>query len=60
MGLKLENVKKTAREVIKFDEIFLYTKHIGLYEKFGWEYVSDLDTYNKEPRIQRLYKMELT
>ena len=56
----LENVKKTAREVIKFDEIFLYTKHIGLYEKFGWEYVSDLDTYNKEPRIQRLYKMELT
>ena len=36
--------------------MWLYTKHINLYEKFGWKYVSDIDTYNKEQKIQRLYK----
>jgi len=55
----LENVEKTAQENIAFEEIFLYTKHIGLYEKFGWKFISDFDTYSKEPRMQRLYKLTL-
>jgi len=33
--------------------------NIGLYEKFGWNYVSEIDTYSKEPRIQRLYRLDL-
>ena len=37
----------------------IYTKHHGLYEKFGWKYVSDFDTYRKIPRIQGLYKLDL-
>lgn len=55
----LETVKSNAQEKLNFNEIYLYTKHKGLYEKFGWEFISDFDTYSKEPRIQRLYKMHL-
>lgn len=31
----LDNVKNMAKENTNFNELFLYTKHIGLYEKFG-------------------------
>lgn len=55
----LENVKENAKRTIDFDELFLYTKHIGLYEKFGWEYISEIDTYNDDSRIERLYKLNL-
>jgi len=55
----LEKVKEIAKLSINFDEIYLYTEHIGLYEKFNWQYVSELDTYIKNPRIQRLYKLTL-
>lgn len=55
----LENVKENAKRTIDFDELFLYTKHIGLYEKFGWEYISEIDTYNDDSRIERLYKLDL-
>ena len=55
----LENVKKVAQENIDFEEIFLYTKHMGLYEKFGWTYLYDIDTYNENQRIERLYKLKL-
>ncbi len=55
----LENVKRIAKENIDFKEIFLYTEHIGLYEKFGWTYLCDIDTYNEENRIERLYKLNL-
>jgi len=60
LGRKMiETVKKNAKDKLSFSEIYLYTKHKGLYEKFGWEYVSEFDTYRKEPRIQGLYKLEL-
>lgn len=55
----LENVKENVKRTIDFDELFLYTKHIGLYEKFGWEYISEIDTYNDDSRIERLYKLDL-
>ncbi len=55
----LETVKKSAQENLNFNEIYLYTHHIGLYEKFGWEFVSDFNTFSKVPKIQRLYKLNL-
>lgn len=55
----MESVKENARNNINSNELWLYTKHINLYEKFGWKYVSDIDTYNQEQKIQRLYKLEL-
>lgn len=55
----LNSVKDNARKKLSFNELFLYTKHIDFYEKFGWKFVSDFDTFKKNPRIQRLYKLRL-
>lgn len=55
----IENATKVAHDVIKFNELFLYTKHIGLYEKFGWKYIGDIDTFKDESRIERLYKLDI-
>ena len=55
----LESVFDNAKENINFGEIFLYTKHIGLYEKFGWAFLEEVDTFKKEQRIERLYKLDL-
>ena len=55
----LESLFDNAKENINFGEIFLYTKHIGLYEKFGWTFIEEVDTFKKEQRIERLYKLDL-
>lgn len=55
----MESVKENALNNINSNELYLYTKHINLYEKFGWKCISDIDTYNKENKIQRLYRLEL-
>lgn len=55
----LESVKEIAQSNIEFKEIFLYTKHKGLYEKFNWKYVCEIDTFNEESRIESLYKLDL-
>ena len=55
----LESVFDNAKENIDFDELFLYTKYIGLYEKFGWNFIDEVDTFKKEQRIERLYKLDL-
>lgn len=55
----LEKVNEVSKTSLNFNELYLFTKHIGLYEKFGWVYISDLDTYTKNPRIQRLYKLDI-
>lgn len=55
----LDKINEIAKIELNFDELYLYTKHIGLYEKFGWKYVSEIDTYLKTPRVQRLYKLNL-
>lgn len=39
-------------------ELYIYTQHIGLYEKYGWKFIGEIDTY-LSPRIQRLYKIEI-
>ncbi len=40
---------------LNFPQFYLYTSHHNLYEKFGFEFVEEIDTYRKSPRIQRLY-----
>ncbi|MBR0488104.1 GNAT family N-acetyltransferase [Candidatus Saccharibacteria bacterium] len=58
-GKMLESVKEIAKNKLDFSELYLYTKHSNLYEKFGWKYVSDIDTFNEESRIEKLYKLDL-
>ena len=55
----LESVKEIAKNNLSFKEIYLYTKHKNLYEKFGWKYVSEIETFNEESRIESLYKLDL-
>ena len=55
----LKKVNEIAKTSGDFDNLYLFTKHNGLYEKFGWEYICELDTYIENPRLQRLYKLEI-
>lgn len=57
--IEIKKITEINEKNINSNELWLYTKHVKLYEKFGWRYISDIDTYNKEQRIQRLYKLEL-
>ena len=53
----IESVRRHAANA-GLKELYLFTTHSGLYEKFGWAFVQEIDTF-LEPRIQRLYKTEL-
>lgn len=55
----LESIKDIVSKTTDFSTLFLYTKHVGLYEKFGWKFVSEIDTHMEESRIERLYKLNL-
>ena len=57
--LLLKKILEIAASSVSHDELYLYTKHIGLYEKFGWDFVSEIDTEIKTPRLQRLYRLDL-
>lgn len=41
------------------EKIFLYTTHIGMYERFGWNFEEEFNTYMKGKEIQRLYSWDL-
>lgn len=40
-------------------ELYLYTKYKGLYEKFGWEYVQAVHTFREDSPLERLYRLQL-
>lgn len=48
----LESVYDNAKENIDFNKLFLYTKHIGLYEKFGWNFIGEVDTFKKSKELK--------
>lgn len=54
----MESIHREAR-TLPFQELFLYTTHTELYERYGWEFVGEIDTFLKENRVQRLYRLDL-
>ena len=54
----METVHDNAK-ALGIKELYIFTKHCGLYEKYGWVFVDSIDTYSKYPRIQRLYKLNI-
>lgn len=40
-------------------ELYLYTEHVGLYEKFGWKFIGEVKTFREESPIERLYRLEI-
>lgn len=55
----METVPQTA-EAAGMTHLYLYTKHDGLYEKFGWRFVENVPTFRKDSPVERLYRMEIT
>ena len=54
----LSTVRENAAANLASPDLFLFTVHEGLYERFGWELAEVIDTF-LEPRLQRLYRLKL-
>lgn len=54
MNTVSDNAKKVG-----IQELFLYTKHNGLYEKYGWEFIEMIETFKDFSPIERLYKLNI-
>ncbi len=54
----LETVPENARKA-GLTELYLYTNHAGLYEKFGWIYAGEVETFRPERPTERLYRLSL-
>ena len=54
----LETVPENARKA-GLTELYLYTTHAGLYEKFGWTFLEEVDTFRPESPRGRLYRLAL-
>ena len=38
-------------------QLYLFTTHEGLYEKFGWQFVEAVETFLPDAPLQRLYRI---
>ena len=54
----MNTVKENAKE-LGLTELYLYTKHVGLYEKFGWKFIEEVKTFKDDSTVERLYKLEI-
>jgi len=54
----LENIGNILKDHSCIDEIYLYTTHENLYERFGWEFVEKTDTFLSD-RIQNIYRLRI-
>ena len=52
----MKTVAENARAA-SLSELYLYTKHVGLYEKYGWEFIEYVKTFDENSPIERLYKL---
>lgn len=52
----MNSVNDNAKKA-NLKELFLYTSHVGLYEKFGWQFVEEVMTFRDDSPIERLYKL---
>ena len=56
---KLMNTVKENAKSISLNELYLYTKHVGLYEKFGWKFIEEVNTFKDGSSMERLYKLDI-
>lgn len=54
----MQTVSENARAA-GLHELYLYTNHVGLYEKFGWEFLELVNTFKEDSPVERLYRLEL-
>ena len=53
----LNSVADNAR-ALGLSKLYLYTKHTNLYERYGWRFVEDVETF-ENPHIQQLFTLDL-
>lgn len=56
---KLMNTVKENAKKVNLTELYLYTKHIGLYEKLDWEFVEEVNNFKSDSPIERLYRLDI-
>ncbi len=56
----IKSIKENAINNLPNDEIYLFTDKIGLYEKFGWEFVCNIDSFDENSQNEKIYKLHLT
>ena len=49
-----ENARKAG-----IGTLYLYTHHVGLYEKYGWEFVEAVETFKEDSPMERLYRLQI-
>lgn len=54
----LATVPQNARAA-GLNELYLYTAHVGLYERFGWRFVETVQTFRPDSPTERLYRLDL-
>lgn len=54
----MERVAETAKAA-GLSELYLYTHHVGLYEKFGWQFSGEVPTFRAGSPLERLYRIEI-
>ena len=60
-GISKMLINKAIKQSKKLNlkELYLYTKHIGLYEKFNFKFIEDIKTAKPNTANDRLYKLDL-
>ncbi|WP_312071160.1 GNAT family N-acetyltransferase [Anaerotignum propionicum] len=58
LNLLMQSAKENCRR-LGIKEIFLYTTHEGLYEKYGLRFKEEFDTFIEGNEIQRLYSWNI-
>lgn len=53
----MESVADAAAK-LGLSEVYLYTHHVGLYEKFGWQFVEEVPTFSLDSPLERLYRLK--
>lgn len=54
----MESVAGNAKSA-GLEHLYLYTKHIGLYEKFGWQFVETAPTFRADSPVERVYMLKV-
>lgn len=55
----MNSIKINMQTYLSSSTLYLYTTHCHLYEKYGWTYVCNIDTFLDNDRIQRLYQFNI-
>lgn len=56
---EMMNTVSANAKLLGINELYLYTKHIGLYEKYGWEFIQEEKTFRGSSPVERLYKLDI-